>query len=87
MIEALALHFPVLKRTEGENRIVTRQLADDLSDYPADLLIEAARLWRIGDHDRFPTPGQFLKPIAPILAHRKALARRATITLAQLEAA
>lgn len=77
IIETLALHFPVLRRSEGENRIVARHWADDLADYPADLIEEGARLWRNGAKDRFPTAGQFKALIDPILAHRRLLAKRA----------
>ncbi len=76
-VEGLALHFPVLRRTDGESRVVLLHWLDDLHDWPADLIAECARLWRNSGADRFPTPGQFKKPMEAVLAHRKALARRA----------
>lgn len=76
-IEGLALHFPVLRRTDEENRVVVRQWAEDLAEFPRDLIEEAARLWRNGTNDRFPTPGQFKAPLEPILKFRRLLAKRA----------
>lgn len=75
MLEGLALHYPVLRRDDGENDVVARQWRDDLAEYPLDLLQEAARLWRNSAAERFPTPGQFKAPIEPILKHRQSIAR------------
>lgn len=76
-VEGLALHFPVLRRTEGESRVVLIHWLEDLRDWPADLIAECARLWRNSGAERFPTPGQFKQPMEAALHHRKALARRA----------
>lgn len=76
-IEALALHFPVLRYNEAEHRIVNRDWIDDLQGWPVDLIREARRQWRNSAKDRFPTPGQLKALAEPILAYRKALLRRA----------
>lgn len=76
-MESLSLHFPVLRRTEGESRIVQLQWLDDLHGWPLDLIDECCRLWRNGGKDRFPTPGQFKTPMEKVFEHRAALAKRA----------
>lgn len=81
VLEGLALHYPVLRRTDGENDVVIRQWADDLAEYPLDLLEEAARLWRNSPAERFPTPGQFKALVQPILSHRQTLERFAAKVL------
>lgn len=82
MVEALALHYPHLRRTDAENGIVARQWILDLDGWPLDLLHEAARLWRNSKADRFPTAGQFKAGVADILRYRNALGRSATAYLA-----
>lgn len=76
-IEALALHFPTLRRTEAEHRIVAHHWADDLAGWPADLIEEACRQWRNSSKDRFPTAGQLKALVQPIFDHRQSLGRRA----------
>ena len=76
-MESLSLHFPVLRRTEGESRVVQLQWLDDLHGWPLDLIEEACRLWRNSGKDRFPTPGQFKAPLEDVLKHRAQLAKRA----------
>lgn len=78
IMEALALHFPVLRRTDGENRVVQRQWFEDLEGWPADLVAEGARLWRNSGKERFPTAGQFKADIQPMWDHRQRLGRRAS---------
>lgn len=75
-LEALALHYPVLRRTPEEQRIVVRQWAEDLADYPLDLIAEACRQWRNSDAERFPTPGQLKKLVEGILTIRRLYAKR-----------
>ncbi|MFI4973440.1 MAG: hypothetical protein ACHP84_02750 [Caulobacterales bacterium] len=75
--EALALHFPGIRRTDREHRIVLNDWLEDLQDWPADLIQECARLWRNGDSIWFPTAGQFKKLMEAALVHRQRLARRA----------
>lgn len=82
VVEALALHYPVLRRTDAENRVVARQWIDDLAGWPLDLLQEGARLWRNSPAERFPTAGQFKATVATILRYRQALGRWATAYLA-----
>ena len=76
-IEALALHFPTLRRTDAEHRVANRHWMEDLADYPADLIGEACRQWRNSDRERFPTPGQLKALVAGLLDHRRTLSRRA----------
>lgn len=75
-IEALALHFPVLRRTDEEHRVVNRDWVDDLQGWPVDLIREGRRQWRNSAKDRFPTPGQLKALVEPIMAYRKGLLRR-----------
>ena len=82
MIERLALHFPAMNRTDREHDLVNADLLEDLGDVPPDLLAEACRLWRTSGERWFPTSGQLRAKVEPILAHRKALARRAAAVIA-----
>lgn len=84
VLEALALHYPQFRRTDGENRIATAQWAEDLEGWPVDLIEEGARLWRNSSAERFPTPGQFKKALAPVLASRQTLGKRAASYLAEV---
>ena len=84
VLEALALHYPVMRRTEAEAVIVNGQWADDLEGWPLDLIQEAARLWRNSAAQWFPTPGQFKAQCAAILTARTALASRAAAYLAEI---
>lgn len=76
-LERLALHYPQLRRTDAEARLVIRDWAQDLTDYPADLIAEAARLWRNSTAERYPTPGQLKALVAGMWDHRQRLGRRA----------
>ena len=87
VLEALALHFPQFRRTEGENRIAIRQWAEDLEGWPVDLIVEAGRLWRNSAAERFPTPGQFKAQMAGVLTFRQVLGRRAASYLAEVRGA
>jgi hypothetical protein len=84
VLEGLALHYPQFRRTDGENRIATRQWAEDLEGWPLDLIEEGARLWRNSDAERFPTPGQFKRAVADVLTMRRALGKRAASYLAEV---
>ena len=81
-IEALALHFPTLRRTAAEHRVANRHWIEDLADYPSDLIAEACRQWRNSPKDRFPTPGQLKALVDAMLAHRRLLAKRAEAFIA-----
>lgn len=83
-IEALALHFPTLRRNEAEHRMVARDWIDDLEGWPADLIAEACRLWRNTTKDRFPTAGQLKALMEPVFEHRQQLGRRAREYLAAI---
>jgi hypothetical protein len=76
-LERLALHYPVLRRTDQENDLAARDWADDMADCPVDLIAEACRLWRNTGAERFPTPGQLKALIGDILRTRKAYGERA----------
>ena len=83
--ERLALHFPRLNRTQQEAKWAIHDWLEDLAEYPEDLILEACRQWRTGATKadaRFPTPGQLIAPVKPILEHRKRLGRRAMDFLA-----
>lgn len=76
-IEALALHFPTLRRTDAEHRLANRHWVEDLDGWPADLIAEACRRWRNSPKDRFPTAGQLKALVQAEFDHRQALAKRA----------
>jgi len=76
-IEALALHFPTLRRTDAEHRVANRHWVEDLAGWPADLIGEACRQWRNSAKDRFPTPGQLKAQVQAIFDHRRLIGKRA----------
>lgn len=76
-IEALALHFPVLRYTEAEHRIVNLDWIEDLKGWPVDLIREARRQWRNSAKEKFPTPGQLKATVQAIFDFRKQIANRA----------
>ena len=76
-IESLSLHYPAMSRTRAESQLVIRHWLADLADIPADLIVEACRLWRNSAERFFPTPGQLKALVEPMLKHRQALAKRA----------
>jgi len=78
------MHYPQLKRTPDEQRLWVQDWIEDLHGFPADLVSEAAQLWRNSDAERFPTPGQLMAPVRPIMAHREALGRRARLLMAEI---
>jgi hypothetical protein len=77
LFERLSLHYPELKRTDREAKLAIEDWLEDLAEYPVDLIREACRLWRNSTQRFFPTPGQLIDPVRPILTHRKALEKRA----------
>ena len=81
--EQLSLHYPQFPRSSAESRMVVENWLEDLADYPADLIAEACRRWRRSAEKFFPSPGQLLKHIEPMLKHRQALQRRAVDFLVQ----
>ena len=80
--ERLALHYPNLNRTESESALTIEDWFEDLAGYPTDLIAEACRRWRRSPERFFPTPGQLLKSVEPMLKHRQSLGRRALDFLA-----
>lgn len=76
-LERLSLHYPQLRRTDAEARLHVRDWAEDFADYPADLIAEAARLWRNSTAERYPTPGQLKALVAGVWKHRRRLGERA----------
>lgn len=85
-IEALALFYPVLRKTPEEQRLFVAAWASDLAGYPADLIGEACRQWRNSKAERFPTPGQLKALVERAYSHRTALARRAVSIIEQIAA-
>ena len=79
--EALALHYPMMRRSVKENAVVQAAWLDALEGWPLDLIQEAARLWLNSAAERFPTPGQFKAPLADVLLYRQTLAKRASAFL------
>lgn len=77
LCERLALHYPAMGRTAREARLVAEDWIEDLSEYPADLVHEACRLWRNSTQRFMPTSGQLMEPIKPIWNYRVALGKRA----------
>lgn len=75
--ERLALHYPTTVRTDRESDMAMADWIEDLAEFPADLIDDACRLWRNSAERFFPSAGQLLKPVRPILAHRQVLGRRA----------
>ena len=77
MYERLSLHYPNMARTEREAELMVQDWLEDLGEFPADLIADACRIWRNSTQRFFPTTGQLLDPVRPIMDHRKRLGRRA----------
>jgi hypothetical protein len=72
-LEALAGFYPMKALDAGDMAIWRRSWKEDLGDVPADILAEACRLWRTSEERWFPTPGQLLALIEPILEARRSM--------------
>lgn len=82
LLEALMLHYPVVKRTPEEAQSIAADWLRDLGHLPLDIVDAACTAWRRGQNAYAPTPGHLLALAEPILIARRHLHSMAVKILA-----
>ena len=83
LIESLFLMYNHTGRTDADDAIRARAWLADMRDYPADVIESACVRWRRSDERFAPSPGQLIKLMDPIVSHRRALAERGRVMVAE----
>lgn len=75
----LSAHFPN-NNSEKQWQVIRHDYADELSQYPQDIVLEAMRQWKLQGRF-FPKLSELVKLIEPLMAERRSFITRAEILL------